>query len=218
MDAKITFANVTEDLSTHVFLIEEFIESLGLSKLARKDLALAEIERILLEAAREEREKNPDVVTGYAEMRLGGRYQIYRLLERNGVDRSEISRLDTNIKEICIWVFKNEPELTMVRDLEGFQEGNSADATFIHGVSSLEHIQMQGDPGSKEEDQGEREEDIAGIEVIFEEELRANAVGKASKHEQGTKETKAPEEDYQTVEMHHEIQHDSEEVDGFVLL
>jgi len=124
LEVDVGLDRVQEELSTHAFLIGEFSDSLGLSKVARKDPALGEIERILIDAAREERERSPERIAEEHEVnRLGGQHRIQRLLRENGVDRREIQRLDTRIKQVLGWVFTNEPELTMIRDLEGFGGG-----------------------------------------------------------------------------------------------
>ncbi len=115
---------VEEELAVHAFNLGEFIDSLGLSKLARKELALAEIEKILIDAVRDEREKlgknKVDQIPDVA--RLGGLSMIMSHLRACGVDRSELHRLDTRIKQVIVWVLRNEEEITMVKDLEGFGE------------------------------------------------------------------------------------------------
>jgi hypothetical protein len=115
---------VEEELAVHTFNLGEFIDSLGLSKLGRKEPALGEIEKLLVDAARDEREKlGNDAVAEIPDVnRLGGMNRIMRMLEKNGVDRKELHRLDTKIKQLIVWVLRNEEELTMVKDLEGFGE------------------------------------------------------------------------------------------------
>jgi hypothetical protein len=119
---------VEEELAVHSFNLGEFIDSLGLSKLARKEPALAEIEKTLIDAARDERETlGKDKVAELPEVnRLGGLGNIMSILRKSGVDRSELHRLDTKIKQVIIWVLRNEEEITMVKDLEGFSDlGNN---------------------------------------------------------------------------------------------
>ncbi|KAH8750888.1 hypothetical protein BGZ57DRAFT_914019 [Hyaloscypha finlandica] len=115
---------VEEELAVHTFNIGEFIDSLGLSKLARKEPALGEIEKLLVDAARDERERlGKDRVAEIPDVnRLGGLGRIMEMLRANGVDRRELHRLDTKIKQLIVWVLRNEEELTMVKDLEGFGE------------------------------------------------------------------------------------------------
>jgi len=139
---------VEEELSVHAFLIEQFIESLGLSKLARKEPALGEIERILLDAAREERERLGREKLAEIEdvNRLGGWNRACELLRDNGVNRSEIQRLDTRIKQVLGWVLRNEEDITMIKDLEGFGE-----------VGKGEHVMEA--PGNLVEEQGEQADD-----------------------------------------------------------
>lgn len=111
-----------EELAVHSFNLGEFIDSLGLSKLARKEPALAEIEKTLIDAARDERETlGKDEVAQIPDVeRLGGLAKIMSILRASGVDRSELRRLDTKIKQVIVWVLRNEEEITMVKDLEGF--------------------------------------------------------------------------------------------------
>ncbi|KAE9380900.1 hypothetical protein N431DRAFT_433113 [Stipitochalara longipes BDJ] len=113
---------VEEELAVHAFNLGEFVDSLGLSKLARSDPALGEIEKILVDAARDERERlGKERVAEIPDVnRLGGLGRIMEMLRANGVDRRELQRLDTRIKQLIVWVLRNEEELTMVRDLEGF--------------------------------------------------------------------------------------------------
>jgi hypothetical protein len=113
---------VEEELAVHAFNLGEFIDSLGLSKLARKEPALAEIEKMLIEAVRDERERlGKDKVDQIPDVaRLGGLSMIMSHLRACGVDRSELHRLDTRIKQVIVWVLRNEEEITMVKDLEGF--------------------------------------------------------------------------------------------------
>ncbi|PMD31019.1 hypothetical protein L207DRAFT_519693, partial [Hyaloscypha variabilis F] len=113
---------VEEELAVHAFNLGEFVDSLGLSKLARSDPALSEIEKILVDAARDEREKlGKERVAEIPDVnRLGGLGRIMEMLRANGVSRRELQRLDTRIKQLIVWVLRNEEELTMVRDLEGF--------------------------------------------------------------------------------------------------
>lgn len=115
---------VGDGLSLSAFLLGQFIGSLGLSKLGRKEPALGEIERFLIDAVREQREKlGREKLANMPEVnRLGGWHRICRLLETNGLERLEIERLDTKIKQLLIWVYKNEEEITMVNDMEGFGE------------------------------------------------------------------------------------------------
>jgi hypothetical protein len=139
---------VEEELSVHAFLIGQFIESLGLSKLARKDPALGEIERILLDAAREERESLGKEKLEEVEdvNRLGGCGRVWELLRKNGVNRSEINRLDTRIKQVLGWVLRNEEEITMIKDLEGFS-----------GMKKEDHVTEP--PGKLVGEQGEQAKD-----------------------------------------------------------
>jgi hypothetical protein len=142
---------VEEELAVHSFNLGEFISSLGLSKLARKEPVLAEIERILIDAVRDEREKLgkakvadvPDVA------RLGGLNQIMRLLRANGVDQSELNRLDTKIKQDIIWVLRNEEEITMVKDLEGF--GDLGKNHFVDQPPQIQTQQEEHNEGQEEE-------------------------------------------------------------------
>jgi hypothetical protein len=116
---------VEEELAVHAFNLGEFIDSLGLSKLARKEPALAEVEKILLDAVRDEREKlGKDKIDQIPDVaRLGGLGMIMSHLRASGVDRSELHRLDVvKIKQVLVWVLRNEEEITMVKDLEGFGE------------------------------------------------------------------------------------------------
>jgi hypothetical protein len=137
---------VGEELSTHAFWLGEFISSLGLSKLGRKDPALGEIERILIDAVREERESlGAEKIAEMADVnRLGGWGKIRWLLKDSGVDRSEIERLDTRIKQLIYWVLRNEEEITMVNDLEGFGDGKEEHVSEGRG----EHIEERGEETS----------------------------------------------------------------------
>jgi hypothetical protein len=131
---------VEEELSVHAFLIGQFIESLGLSKLARKEPALGEIENILLDAAREERESLGKEKLAEIEdvNRLGGWGRVCELLRENGVNRSEIHRLDTRIKQVLGWVLRNEEDITMIKDLEGFGEVGKEEHVTDHSGNGVE--------------------------------------------------------------------------------
>lgn len=211
------FTKVQEDLSTHVYLIDEFIDSLGLSRIARKDVALAEIERILVDAARAEREKNPAIAEEFEENRLGGRYRIYRLLVKNGVDKEEIERLDTKIKEVVCWVFRNEPDLTMVRDLESFWDGKGEDGMRSREQVSHEIAEVKGDVGLEQHERG-MEKDHDENMVVIEQESKMEELKESQLQQNGNKEDKKPEGERQAVEVHHEAEHGSEEEDDYVLV
>lgn len=174
LDRYVKLDLVKNELSTHAYLISEFIDSLGLSKLARKDQALGEIEKILVEAAREEREGNPAGIEEMPEVnRLGGRYGIHELLVEYGVDKEEIVRLDTRIKQVVGWVFRNEPELTLLRDLDYLEwkkdEGASR-ATSLERVEVQEVGLVQDSSGDEAQEGGSRDP----LEVHGEEAAQAN--------------------------------------------
>lgn len=106
------------ELQVHDDVLNDFIVSLGLSKLGRSDPVLGEIERILVDGAREERERNPErVAKTIEEFRLGGRVGVSKLLLNGGIDEASLDTYDTRIKQLVLWVLKNEPELTRIQDL-----------------------------------------------------------------------------------------------------
>jgi len=112
-----------DELRVHDDVLNDFIVSLGLSKLARSDPVLGEIERILVDGAREERERSPErVAKTIEENRLGGQGGVQRLLHIGGIDRASLRTYDTRIKQLVLWVFKNEPELTAIQDLNDLAE------------------------------------------------------------------------------------------------
>lgn len=219
------FIKVQEDLGTHAFLIGEFIESLGLSKVARKDLALAEIERILVEAAREEREKDPEMVAEeFEENRLGGRYGIHRLLYKNGVDKAEIERLDTRIKQVVTWVFKNEPALTMVRDLEAFEE-NDGDKALPHALSGSERTEEQENLRSGQHEfgygeDGKGEGSLNNLVGVGEQQTKTVEAKENSLYQTENihGEGRQSEDEYQIVEGNHERDGGDLEMDEYVLV
>jgi hypothetical protein len=107
-----------DELRVHDDVLNDFIVSLGLSKLGRSDPVLGEIERILVDGAREERERSPERVSEtIEENRLGGRVGVSKLLLNGGLDKAALGTYDTRIKQLLLWVFKNEPELTRIHDL-----------------------------------------------------------------------------------------------------
>jgi hypothetical protein len=107
-----------DELRVHDDVLNDFIVSLGLSKLGRSDPVLGEIERILVDGAREERERSPErVAETIEENRLGGRMGVRKLLLNGGIDKASLGTYDTRIKQLILWVLKNEPELTRIHDL-----------------------------------------------------------------------------------------------------
>lgn len=107
-----------EELQVHDDVLNDFIVSLGLSRLGRSDPVLGEIERILVDGAREERERNPErVAETIEEYRLGGRAGVSELLLNGGIDEASLDTYDTRIKQLVLWVLKNEPELTRIQNL-----------------------------------------------------------------------------------------------------
>jgi hypothetical protein len=136
-----------EELRVHDDVLNDFIVSLGLSKLARSDPVLGEIERILLVGAREERERSPERVSKtIEENRLGGREGVTRLLRNCGIDKAALNTYDTRIKQLVLWVLKNEPELTA-----------------IHDLNDLADKLMTDKERPKDEDEDEDEEGIGGF-------------------------------------------------------
>jgi hypothetical protein len=191
-------AKVEEELALHDFNIAEFIDSLGISKLGRTDPALAEIEKTLIAAARDEREKlGRDKVAAIPDVaRLGGLGMILSLLRASGVDRSELQRLDTKIKQTIIWVLRNEEDITMVRDLEGFGD--------LGKGQSLEHRPLQ--PESKIED---KEEELAGPAEVL-------APAKANQDE--NKESIKKVEELEGGDVDPDDDYDNISMDSFVLV
>ncbi|KAN0120301.1 hypothetical protein V8E51_002509 [Hyaloscypha variabilis] len=188
---------VEEELAVHAFNLGEFTDSLGLSKLARSDPALGEIEKLLVAAARDEREKlGKERVAEIPDVnRLGGLGRIMEMLRANGVSRRELQRLDTRIKQLIVWVLRNEEELTMVRDLEGF--GNL-------GKRQL----LEPQPGSDEQhnDQSEEVPQLLGILEVEEERKKAS-------DDQGNRVDEAAHEDSEL-----DDDYDKVSVDSFVLV
>lgn len=188
---------VEEELAVHAFNLGEFIDSLGLSKLGRKEPALGEIEKFLMEAARDEREKlGKDAVAEIPDVnRLGGLSRIMQMLEKNGVDRMELHRLDTKIKQLVVWVLRNEEELTMVKDLEGFGELGK----WTKPVNPPKGVGPQKEHGQQNKDQDEEFPKLAP------------AVRAAAKPQKTQEEAKKPEDanqsdaelddDYDTISM-----------------
>lgn len=200
---------VEEELSVHDFLIGQFIESLGLSKLARKEPALGEIERILLDAAREERESlGKEKLEEIEDVnRLGGWGRVWELLRKNGVNRSEIHRLDTRIKQVLGWVLRNEEEITMIKDLEGFGE-----------VKKEEHVTEH--PRNLVEAQGEQalDESTDRQNEVVQEEHGELYDEEYEEVPRGRPQEQTHEEDY-PLELEQTVRHednDTESVESFV--
>jgi hypothetical protein len=167
-------AKMEEELALHDFNLGEFIDSLGISNLGRTDPALAEIEKTLVAAARDEREKlgREKVYAIPDTARLGGLGMIMSLLRTSVVDRSELHRLDTKIKQVIVWVLRNEEEITICRDLEGF--GDLGKGQYLehrprqqeqpdedHEEETLKSAEI---PGPAKENQDEHEEEAQKME------------------------------------------------------
>jgi len=184
---------VEEELAVHVFNLSEFADSLGLSKLARSDPALGEIEKILVDAARDEREKlGKERVAEIPDVnRLGGLGRIMEMLRANGVERRELQRLDTRIKQLIVWVLRNEEELTMVRDLEGFGD-----------LGKRRVVGAQAKHGEQHGDEEEEEEYPSLVEVLGSEVEKHKDTSEQSKKVEGAAtEDIEGEDDYDTVSI-----------------
>ena len=192
---------VEEELAVHAFNIGEFIDSLGLSKLARKEPALAEIEKMLIDAVRDEREKlGKDKVDQIPDVaRLGGLSMIMSHLRACGVDRSELDRLDTRIKQVIVWVLRNEEDITMVKDLEGFGE--------------LEKYHALDQPSTILEEDGEQS---GQQEVEKREQLQlAEEMGQATKKKE---ELEKRDDDKEQHETDPDDDYDTVSIDSYVLV
>jgi len=120
-DAQRQFENLRSEVMVGYDAVDTFVDSLGLSPLGRKDFTLGQIEKLLVQAAREERAGTADhgVLRAYnGGFGGGGFYGINRYLKRKGINDAEIKRHDARTKQLLIWVVDNEPALTdlMVRE------------------------------------------------------------------------------------------------------
>ncbi len=187
---------VEEELAVHAFNLGEFIDSLGLSKLARKEPALAEIEKMLIDAVRDEREKlGKDRVNQIPDVaRLGGLSMIMSHLRACGVDRSELDRLDTRIKQVIVWVLRNEEEITMAKDLEGF--GKLAKYHALDQPSTI--LEQDGEQSGQQEEKEKREQPqlVEQIEQATEKEEEP-----AKKEDEKEQQETDPDDDYDTVSI-----------------
>jgi uncharacterized membrane protein YgaE (UPF0421/DUF939 family) len=162
---------------------------------------LAEIEKMLIDAVREEREKlGKDKVDQIPDVaRLGGLSMIMSHLRSSGVDRSELHRLDTRIKQVIVWVLRNEEAITMVKDLEGFGE--------------LEKYHALDQPSTILEEDGEQSRQK---EVEKREQLQlVEEIGQAIEKE---KEPEKREDDKEQHETDPDDDYDTVSIDSYVLV
>ncbi|KAE8453884.1 hypothetical protein EG329_007660 [Mollisiaceae sp. DMI_Dod_QoI] len=126
-DAQRQFDNLRSEVVVGYDAVDTFVDSLGLSPLGRKDFTLGQIEKLLVEAVREERAGTADygVLRAYNGGYGGGGFsEISRYLKREGIDSAEIARHDARTKQLLIWVVDNEPALTDLMVHESMVTGN----------------------------------------------------------------------------------------------
>jgi len=130
-DAQRHFNNLRSEVMVGYDAVDTFVDSLGLSVAGRKDYSLGQIEKLLVQAVREERAGTAVYgVSKSANGTGGGFRQIQRYLRDEGIEEAEIQRHDARTKQLLIWVLENEPALTdlMVREnLAGDDKGDNED-------------------------------------------------------------------------------------------
>lgn len=99
-DAQRQFENLRSEVMVGYDAVDTFVDSLGLSPAGRKDQTLGQIEKLLVEAMREERRGRADYGVTRAATGVGGFGQVQRYLRKEGVDRAEVERHDARTKQV----------------------------------------------------------------------------------------------------------------------
>ncbi|KUJ15968.1 uncharacterized protein LY89DRAFT_670498 [Mollisia scopiformis] len=127
-DAQRHFNNLRSEVMVGYDAVDTFVDSLGLSPAGRKDYSLGQIEKLLVQAVRQERAKAANYGVTRAGNGIGSFSQIQRYLRDEGIDPAEVERHDARTKQLMIWVLENEPALTDIMARESLADGDETNA------------------------------------------------------------------------------------------
>lgn len=99
-DAQRHFNDLRSEVMVGYDAVDTFVDSLGLSPAARKDYTLGQIEKLLVEAMREERLGIGQYGVTRAATGIGSLHLVQRYLRNEGIDKEEIERHDARTKQV----------------------------------------------------------------------------------------------------------------------